>query len=125
MANELVLISGTAHPEMGLRIAESLDTTLRAVDVGRFSDGEIQIKIEENVRGTDVFLIQPTMPPAENIMELLLLIDACRAVGVPARVIDKSVDDAYVSDWTHFKQVYVGLAARYAEGLGPDLTPRG
>jgi len=78
MANELVLISGNAHPEMGRRIADSLDTSLRDVEVSRFSDGEIQVKIEENIRGTDVFIIQPTMPPAENIMELLLLIDAVR-----------------------------------------------
>jgi ribose-phosphate pyrophosphokinase len=78
MANELVLITGTAHPEMGRRIAGNLDTELRQVDVSRFSDGEIQIKIEENIRGTDVFIIQPTMPPAENILELLLLIDAVR-----------------------------------------------
>ena len=78
MANELVLITGTAHPEMGKRIAKNLNTELRQVDVSRFSDGEIQIKIEENIRGTDVFIIQPTMPPAENILELLLLIDAVR-----------------------------------------------
>ena len=45
------------------------------------------------------------------------------AVGVPARVIDKRVDDAYVEEWKRFKQIYVDLAARYAKGLGPDLTP--
>jgi len=78
MANELVLITGTAHPEMGRRIARNLDIELRKVEVDRFSDGEIRIKIEENIRGTDVFIIQPTMPPAENILELLLLIDAVR-----------------------------------------------
>ncbi len=44
------------------------------------------------------------------------------AVGVPARVIDKRVDDAYVADWTCFKAIYVSLAERYATGLGPDLS---
>jgi len=78
MANELVLISGTAHPVMGQRIAECLNTDLCDVEIGRFSDGEINIKILENIRGTDVFIIQPTMPPAENMIELLLLIDAVR-----------------------------------------------
>ena len=78
MANELVLISGSAHPAMGARIAECLNTKLLDVEVGRFSDGEINIKILENIRGTDVFIIQPTMPPAENMMELLLMIDAVR-----------------------------------------------
>jgi ribose-phosphate pyrophosphokinase len=63
---------------MGAKIAASLNTKLRDVEVGRFSDGEIRIKIEENIRGTDVFIIQPTMPPAENMLELLLLIDAVR-----------------------------------------------
>ncbi len=47
------------------------------------------------------------------------------AVGVPARVIDKRVDDAYVADWTRFKAIYVSLAERYATGLGPDLSASG
>ena len=78
MPNELVLISGSAHPIMGKRIAECLGSKLLNVEIGRFSDGEISIKIMENIRGTDVFIIQPTMPPAENILELLLMIDAVR-----------------------------------------------
>jgi len=78
MYNELVVISGTAHPDMGRRIADHLNLNLLNVECGRFSDGEIQIKIQENIRGTDVFIVQPTMPPAENMMELLLLMDAVR-----------------------------------------------
>ena len=78
MYNELVIISGNGNLELSNRIAERLNVPLLDVDVGRFSDGEIQIKIKENIRGTDVFIIQPTMPPAENIMELLLLLDAVR-----------------------------------------------
>lgn len=78
MSNELVLITGSAHEEMGRKIASNLNTRLHNVEVGRFSDGEIQIKIEENIRGTDVFIIQPTNPPAENMLELLLMIDAVR-----------------------------------------------
>ena len=78
MSNELVIITGNAHPDMGAKIAEHLDVDLLDVEATRFSDGEIQIKIRENIRGTDVFIVQPTMPPAENIMELLLLIDAVR-----------------------------------------------
>ena len=78
MANELVLISGTAHPAMGKRIAECLNIKLLDVEIGRFSDGEINIKILENIRGTDVFIIQPTMPPADTMIELLLMMDAVR-----------------------------------------------
>ena len=59
------------------------------------------------------------------VRQRFVIPDRCIAVGVPARVIDKEVDDSYVSDWTHFKQIYVGLAGRYAKGLGPDLAPRG
>ena len=78
MYNEFVLISGTAHREMAERIAACLNVQLLDVELDRFSDGEIQLKIKENIRGTDVFIIQPTMPPAENMMEVLLLLDAVR-----------------------------------------------
>jgi ribose-phosphate pyrophosphokinase len=78
MYNELVLISGNGNPEISQRIADCLGAELRSVVVGRFSDGEIQVKIEENIRGTDVFLIQSTHPPAENWLELLLLLDAVK-----------------------------------------------
>lgn len=78
MYNELVLISGTGNPGISRRIADCLGAELRSVVIGRFSDGEIQVKIEENIRGTDVFLIQSTHPPAENWLELLLLLDAVK-----------------------------------------------
>jgi ribose-phosphate pyrophosphokinase len=78
MRNDLVVMTGNAHRAMGELIAANLNIDLLQVEAGRFSDGEIQIKIGENIRGTDVFIVQPTMPPAENIMELLLLIDAVR-----------------------------------------------
>jgi len=76
--NKLALITGNAHKVMGEKIAEHLDQPLLDVEVSRFSDGEINIKILENIRGTDVFVIQPTFPPAENIIELLLILDAVR-----------------------------------------------
>ncbi len=78
MYNELVVLSGTAHPELGKSIAEHLNVPLLDVELNRFSDGEILVKIKENIRGTDVFIIQPTMPPAENMMELLLMLDAVK-----------------------------------------------
>ena len=78
MRNDLVVMTGNAHRALGELIAANLNIDLLQVDAGRFSDGEIQIKIGENIRGSDVFIVQPTMPPAENIMELLLLIDAVR-----------------------------------------------
>lgn len=78
MYNELVVLSGTAHKEMGELIAKKLNLSLLEVIATRFSDGEISIKIKDNIRGTDVFIVQPTMPPGENILELLLMLDAVR-----------------------------------------------
>jgi ribose-phosphate pyrophosphokinase len=75
--NELVLMAGTANPDLSQRIAEYLETKLCAVTVDRFSDGEIRVLIDENIRGKDVFIIQPTNPPGDNLMELLIMIDAC------------------------------------------------
>ena len=58
------------------------------------------------------------------VRQRLAIPERAIAVGVPARVIDKRVDDAYVEEWTRFKKIYVGLAQRYAKGLGPDLAAR-
>ena len=77
MNDELKLIAGTANPELGRKIASYLGVDLCQVEIGRFSDGEIKVRIEDNIRGRDVFIIQPTFAPADNLLELLLLIDAC------------------------------------------------
>jgi ribose-phosphate pyrophosphokinase len=72
------LLSGTANRALAEEISSCLGVELAKVTLNRFADGEIFVRIDENVRGHDVFIIQPTNPPAENIMELLLLIDAAR-----------------------------------------------
>jgi ribose-phosphate pyrophosphokinase len=77
MADKITLISGTANPHLSELISNYLDKDVCDVTVDRFSDGEIHVNINENIRGQDVFIIQPTFPPAENILELLILIDAC------------------------------------------------
>jgi len=77
MRNKLKLISGTANPDLAKKISKYLDVPLCKVDIGRFSDGEISVRIAENIREKDVFIIQPTFAPADNLMELLLLLDAC------------------------------------------------
>jgi ribose-phosphate pyrophosphokinase len=76
--SQLLLLSGTANRPLAEEMASNLGQPLCAVSIRRFADGEIFVKIDENVRGRDVFIIQPTNPPAENLMELLLLIDAAR-----------------------------------------------
>ena len=78
MHERLVLFSGRAHRELAVEIAGYLGLELGAVSLADFPDGEISCQLNENVRGRDVFLIQPTGPPVnDNLMELLVMIDAC------------------------------------------------
>ncbi|MGB7294428.1 MAG: ribose-phosphate pyrophosphokinase-like domain-containing protein, partial [Candidatus Aminicenantales bacterium] len=73
----LKLFSGTAHIELAKEICAFLCIPMGAAEVKRFSDGEINVEIRENVRGVDVFVVQPTCPPVnDNLMELLILMDA-------------------------------------------------
>ena len=75
--NGLKIISGTSNRPLAERIASYLGVELCDVTVDRFGDGEIQVKVNENIRGVDVFIVQSTQPPAENLMELLILNDTC------------------------------------------------
>ena len=81
----IMLLSGTANPALAQGIADVLGERLCDVTIKRFADGEIFVRIDENVRGRDVFLIQPTNPPAENVLELLILLDAAKRASA-ARV---------------------------------------
>ncbi len=73
------LISGTAHRALAERIADQLGSPLADVHVTAFPDGETFVKINENIRGADVFIVQPSCPPTNhNIMELLIMVDAAR-----------------------------------------------
>jgi ribose-phosphate pyrophosphokinase len=79
MPNIIKVFSGNANPELGKEICGHLDIPLSKVEVRRFSDGEIFVEIGENVRGTDVFVIQPTCPPVnDHLMELVIMVDALR-----------------------------------------------
>src|SRR6476646_8950339 len=77
-AHGFKLLCGPANPDLCAEIARFLDVPFCKSTVTRFADGEIFVRIDENVRGRDVFIIQPTNPPADNYLELLLLIDAAR-----------------------------------------------
>ena len=73
------LFSGNANPALGQKIADNLGVPLGRAKVGRFSDGEVAVEIRDNVRGQDIFLIQPTCrPTADNFMELLVMVDALK-----------------------------------------------
>jgi len=75
---DIKLFAGRSNPELAKRIAREAGEPLGACDIQTFSDGEIWAKYCENIRGNDVFIIQSTHPPAENLVELLILIDAAR-----------------------------------------------
>jgi ribose-phosphate pyrophosphokinase len=73
------IFSGNAHPALARDIAYHLNLPIGRISVGRFSDGEVSVEIMENVRGREVFLVQPTCPPVnENLIELLVMADACQ-----------------------------------------------
>ena len=78
-SDTLALFAGNANPGLATDVARHLQTPLGRAYVGRFSDGEVNIELMENVRGRDVFIVQPTCPPAnDTLMELLVMVDACR-----------------------------------------------
>ncbi|MFI5183130.1 MAG: ribose-phosphate diphosphokinase [Vicinamibacteria bacterium] len=77
MSRDLKIFTGTAHPALGEAIARSLGLSVGRAHLARFSDGEVWFQIKDNVRGADVFVVQPTGPPVnENLMELLVMLDA-------------------------------------------------
>lgn len=79
MSSKLMVFTGNANPALARNVASRLSLSLGRADVGRFSDGEIAVELNENVRGKDVFVLQSTCAPTnDNLMELLVMIDALR-----------------------------------------------
>ena len=76
---EMKIFSGSAHRDLALRICKSIGVPLGDAVVSSFPDGETRVKINENIRGRDIYIVQPTCPPTnQNLMELLIMIDAAR-----------------------------------------------
>jgi ribose-phosphate pyrophosphokinase len=77
--SRMMVFTGNANPELAQKVVERLDIPMGKAVVGRFSDGEVNVEIQENVRGKDVFIIQSTCAPTnDNLMELIVLADALR-----------------------------------------------
>ncbi len=77
--NKIAVFSGNAHPGLAKEICDYLKIGLSNAFVGKFSEGEVRVKINDNIRGKDVFIVQPTCPPVnDNLMELLIMIDAVK-----------------------------------------------
>ena len=75
--DSLMVFAGNANPKLAAEVAHRLHVSLGRANVGRFSDGEVTVEIQEHVRGRDVFIVQPTCAPSnENLMELLIMVDA-------------------------------------------------
>ncbi len=79
MSSKMMVFTGNANPELARKVASRLYLTIGKANVGKFSDGEVAVEINENVRGKDVFILQPTCAPTnDNLMELIVMIDAMR-----------------------------------------------
>ncbi|MBK8230034.1 MAG: ribose-phosphate pyrophosphokinase [Candidatus Eisenbacteria bacterium] len=78
VVDSLRILTGNANTELAQAICRYLEVDLGEAEVGHFADGEITVKINENIRGCDIFIIQPTPAPSENLMELLIMVDAAR-----------------------------------------------
>ncbi len=77
-SNSFMVFSGTATKYLAERICQSLNCPLGKLVMTRFSDGEFSVSYEQSIRGRDVFLVQSTFPTSDNLMELLLMIDAAK-----------------------------------------------
>ncbi|MDR9415181.1 MAG: ribose-phosphate pyrophosphokinase [Gracilimonas sp.] len=82
MDTPLAIFSGTSNPALARAIAEDYGASLGNVTIKKFSDGEQYVKYEQSIRGEDIFVIQSTPPPGDNIIELLLLLDAAKRASV-------------------------------------------
>jgi len=77
--DKFMIFTGTANTRLAVDVANHLDMSLGKMTVGRFSDGEVMVEINENVRGKDVFVLQPTCAPTnDNLMEIMVMVDALR-----------------------------------------------
>ena len=120
----LLVLAGTANRALAEEVAEHLGFPLGDVTIRRFADGEIFVRIDQNARGRDVFIIQPTPPPADNFMELLLLIDAARRASA-ARITVVTPYYGYArQDRKDQPRVAIGakLVANLIEAAGADRT---
>ena len=115
VANDYMIFSGSANLPLAKKIAARLGKDLGSIELKRFSDGEIWVKYRENIRGQDVYIIQPTNPPAENIMELLIMIDAAKRAS--ARTINAVIPYFGYARQDRKDQPRVSISARLVANL--------
>ncbi len=114
---DMAVFSGNANPELAYRIARHLTLPLSKIQVGRFSDGEINVEILENVRGRDAYVVQSTCPPVnDNLMELLVMADALRRASV-ARITAMVPYLGYARQDRRPRAARVPITARLVAGM--------
>ncbi|MGH7474815.1 MAG: ribose-phosphate diphosphokinase [Longimicrobiales bacterium] len=118
----LLLLAGTANRPLAEEIARELGASVGDVTSKRFADGEIFVRINQNVRGGDVFIVQPTPPPGDNLLELLLLIDAARRASAARITVVMSYYGYARQDRKDQPRVAIGakLVANLIEAAGAD-----
>ena len=122
MSSRVKIFSGSASRELAAKVADAFGTTLGKVELSRFSDGELQVFYEESIRGADVFIIQSTNPPADNLVELLLLIDAAKRASANQVVVAIPYFGYARQDRKHKSRVSIGakLMANLITAAGAD-----
>jgi ribose-phosphate pyrophosphokinase len=115
VVHDYMIFSGTSNMPLAKKIASRSGKNLGSVELKKFSDGEIWVKYLENIRGKDVFIIQSTNPPAENLMELLILIDAAKRAS--ARSINAVIPYFGYARQDRKDQPRVSITAKLAANL--------
>lgn len=118
----MLMLAGTANRPLANEIAEHMGLPLGDVTIQRFADGEIFVRIDQNARGRDVYIIQPTPPPADNLMELLLLVDAAKRASAARVTVVMSYFGYARQDRKDQPRVAIGakLVANLVEAAGAD-----
>ncbi len=114
-SNDFKIFSGGSNPALSEKIARVLGKPLGSIELKRFSDGEIWVKYLENIRGSDVFVIQSTNPPAENLVELLIMVDAAKRAS--AKTITAVIPYFGYSRQDRKDQPRVSITAKLAANL--------
>ena len=115
--DSLMVFTGNANPKLAADVVKRLNISLGRANVGRFSDGEITVEIQEHVRGKDVFILQSTCAPSnENLMELLVMVDALKRASA-TRITAASPYFGYSRQDRRVRSARVPIAAKLVADL--------
>ncbi len=122
MSSQIKIYSGSASRDLAEETADFFGSPLGQIDITRFSDGEIQVRYKESIRGTDIFIIQSTYAPADNLMELLLMIDAAKRASANQVVVVMPYFGYARQDRKFISRVSIGakLVANLLTAAGAD-----